>query len=148
MLRKLWRLISMKDQQIRQRLVDLLGSEESDSDLVKPLLELAIALHSWNLNCISKIECGASLQDSSYAGEIQLLISDHRGTWPVSVRASWFGKMITFIDENKTMDSKKEAELEHIFEKHGFQYVPHRLLLETCPKEGYDNWFDCYFSWM
>jgi hypothetical protein len=134
---------------LRQQLADLYDADESDADEGTRLLRLAVALNTWKPTCVSRIECGAICQDDNYVGEIQLILSCPSGTGQVQVRASWFGNLITFIDPNKAIDSRRDCELRKIFQSFGFVYVPHRILKERCGKAGgFTTWFDRYFSYM
>ena len=138
----------MSDHDLRQ-LLSKLDSEEypQDAQSVTKLLRLAVALNEWDYPCVSRIECGYSVQDAPYVGDIELLLSDARGIWKVTVRPSESGGLVTFIDPDGAVNGKRETELKAVFQKCGYVYVPPQLLRERYPSAGYDTWFDRFFSW-
>ena|SRR5437868_606519 len=137
----------MRDSDLLELLSDLDKVEQSeDAQSVTKLLRLAVALNEWDYPCVSHIECGYPLQDASYVGDIELLLSNGRGIWQVTVRPSETGNLVTFIDPDGAMDGKREKELKALFENCGYVYIPASLLRERYPTAEYDTWFDRFFS--
>jgi hypothetical protein len=138
----------MGDSNLRELLSNLDKVEESeDAQSVTKLLRLAVALNEWDYPCVSRIECGYPVQDASYVGDIELLLSNGRGIWKVTVRPSEAGNLVTFIDPDGAVDGKREKELKALFENCGYVYIPPRLLRERYPTAEYETWFDRFFSW-
>ena len=138
----------MNDDDLRQLLSKLDGAEESeDARSVTKLLRLAVALNEWDYPCVSRIECGFPVQDFAYVGDIELLLSDARGIWKVTVRPSESGSLVTYVDPDGAVDGKREKELKAVFERCGYVYMPPRLLRGRYPGTGYDTWFDRFFLW-
>jgi hypothetical protein len=142
-------LAAMTDGELHELLLKLDTTEPSeDAQSVTKLLRLAVALNDWDYPCVSRIECGYLVQDASYVGDIELLLSDARGVWKVTVRPSEAGSLITFIDPEGAVDGKREKELKTVFDNCGYVYVPARLLRERYRSSEYDTWFGRFFSWV
>ena len=138
----------MSDSELRQLLVDLDYLDEPAEDRsVTTLLRLAAALNEWDYPCVARIECGYSVQDANYVGDIELLLGDARGIWRVTVRPSCFGKLIAIIDPEKAVDREREQQMRSVFDEFGYTYIPDRLLSQRYPGSEYATWFDRYFSW-
>ena len=105
-----------------------------------------MALNEWDYPCVSRIECGYAVQDAGYVGDIELLLSNARGVWRVTIRSSEIGNLVTVIDPDGVVDGKREKELRTLFEKHGYIYVPPGQLRERYRSSEYDTWFDRFFS--
>jgi hypothetical protein len=120
--------------------------DPDEASSVTRLLRLAAALNDWDYPCVTKIECGYSVQDAHYVGDIELLLADSRGCWQVTVRPSCWGEMITFLDPNQVVDQRREKELERIFADHGYIYVPHAVARNPYPGDEFATWFDRFFS--
>ncbi len=114
---------------------------------VTKLLRLAVALNEWDYPCVARIECGYAVQDSRYVGDVELLLSDARGVWKVTVRPSEVGSLVTFLDPDGAVDARREKEMKAIFEVCGYVYAPPRLLREPYSGPRYATWFDRFFSW-
>jgi hypothetical protein len=139
---------SMSSSELRRLLASFDGEDEPSEDHgITTLLRLAAALNEWEYPCVVRIECGYIVQDANFVGDIELLLGDARGTWRATVRPSCFGKLITIIDPDKVVDSKRRRAMREIFQQFGYTYIPHRLLAERYPGNGYATWFDRYFSW-
>jgi hypothetical protein len=133
---------------LRQLLVSLDAVHEPAADhAVTSLLRLAAALNEWDYPCVARIECGYSVQDANYVGDIEVLLGNACGTWRATVRPSCFGNLITIIDPENVVDVKREREMWAIFQQFGYTYLPNRLLAERYPGADYDTWFDRFFSW-
>jgi hypothetical protein len=138
----------MSDAELRALLRQLDRDEPpGETRPVTKLRRLAVALNEWDYPSVSKIECGYLVQDANHVGDIELLLSDQRGVWRVTVRPSEIGDLITVVDPEGTVDDKRERELRSLFERLGYVYVPYALLQEAYPGEDYDTWFGRFFDW-
>jgi len=138
----------MPDLDLNQLLISLDGIDEpAEDNSVTRLLHLAAALNAWDYPCVARIECGYSVQDANYVGDIEMLLGNARGTWHMTVLPSRFGNLITIIDPDHVVDAARERELRTIFEKFGYTYVPAKVLSKAYRGGSYATWFDRYFSW-
>jgi hypothetical protein len=145
---RMFGLFAMNAGSLRELLKKLDSTEPAEDDhSVTRLLQLAVVLNEWNYPCVSHIECGLSVQDAGYVGDVKLHLSNRAGLWEITVRPSNSGNLITFIDPNGAVDNGRESALKKIFENCGYVYVPPRLLRERYPGHEYETWFDRFFSW-
>ena len=138
----------MTDAEFRELLLRIDSARnKQDRRAVTKLLRLAAAINEWDYPCVCRIECGYLVQDSNHVGDIQLLLSNSRGTWRVTVRPGQIASLVTIIDPDNAVDDKRENELCGIFQQFGYVYIPHRLLQERYPADERDTWFDRFFDY-
>ncbi|HCN28541.1 MAG TPA: hypothetical protein DIT64_07185 [Verrucomicrobiales bacterium] len=99
----------------------------------------------------STFETGAAIQDASFHGQIFLAFEG----LTILIRASNFGRFITFFDEEEHMLLPDETRcwLLELFIKHGYRFIPPEVLSMPYTGEckgvsGFRDWGYRYFEWI